>query len=258
MFFFSSFILLRLSTTYTFTLHLIKNAFTNVTHLDLIGNDRSVIKLHWCSPRKQNVSVSHCFNLGTVGTSRDVTQNNSDSGSHLPKRIASYNFVQSSVWRCCRVQSKDAVTIFSIDNAQPVRKISKVLFYESFKVCLFTINQNFASILCNKIRQNIHLCNRYVCMYKIDEYYVTQKTIPRVFHKDQIVLQPMDGSLRLRCNQTRQLQGFSLSESHVLWLFTEEWYHTIDDLCGDSLLQKEIKCLGGMSLGNIFAKKSDV
>ena len=98
---------------------------------------------------------------------------------------------------------------------------------------LYKTNQN-ASIFGNRLTSNHP--SFYVIGMKLMKI-MLHKTLPRVFHEDQIVLQPMDGSLRLRCNQTRQLQWFSLSESHILWLFTEEWYHTIDDLCGDSLLQ---------------------
>ena len=60
-----------------------KAAHTNVSHLDLVGDDGSVVEAHGGLPGDEDVGVGHGFDDRAVGAAGNVTKNNADGGGHL-------------------------------------------------------------------------------------------------------------------------------------------------------------------------------
>ena len=58
-------------------------AHTNVSHLDLVGDDGSVVEAHGGLPGDEDVGVGHGFDDRAVGAAGNVTKNNADGGGHL-------------------------------------------------------------------------------------------------------------------------------------------------------------------------------
>ncbi len=96
-----------------------KKALTNVAHLDLVGNDGSMVKLDRSPPRQEDVGVCHGLDRGAVWAGRNVTQDDPDSGRDLTQEVPSNHLVEAGVGRGGGVQSEVGPAVFGVDDVQP-------------------------------------------------------------------------------------------------------------------------------------------